>query len=264
MREEREDFSILSERIDIFEKKFKLLERFTNFKEIDFKELLSIRGFKDFTFKEPQDTGASHIFNELSKYYIRRFLSDFYVYKILKKGEVLNLCSKWKVEKSFLDQLLEGGVLSRETNGYSVGYDFDLLVESFIARFLKERFNIESILNVKLKELKNGGDIDILGKWKLELLIIELKESPPNNISLTDLKITFERFRNIKPDLFILLIDTTLSIKRNILDNLSITYGISPVKLREGVYKIYENAFVVTAKRDMLSNIGYVIERKFL
>lgn len=262
MQGEKEDISTIFEKVEILERKFKLLERVTNFEKVGFKELLSVRGFKSFNFKEPQDLSGPNFFREISKYYVRRLLSDLSLYKALSEEAVLFLFSKWKVERQFLEQLVESGLIKRDGKVYFISYDFDLLIESFIADFIKERFGIESILNVKVKELDKGGDIDILGKWKLELIMIELKESPPNNISLNDLKLAFERFKNVKPDLFIFLIDTTLSIKRNILDNLVAIYGLEPIRLREGVHKVFGNAFVVTAKREMLSNLGFVIERE--
>lgn len=267
MLEDGEDTNTIFERLDFLERKFKLLEHFTDFRNVNFIDLFQIRGFKEFSFKEPFIFKREEIFQILSRYYVRRFLSDIYSLKKLTYDEVKNFLSKWKIDKLTFEKLIDSDILIRESDSFLVNPsfdDFEILIESFISLFLKEKFGIDSVLNVKVKELEKGGDIDIIGKWKLELLMIELKESPPNNISLSDLRTTFERFRSVKPDLFIFAIDTTLSIKRNIIDNINNLYGVNTLRIREGIYKVFEKAFVVTAKRNLLFNLGYVVEKNFL
>ncbi|BAL80816.1 hypothetical protein [Caldisericum exile] len=265
MQEEKGDTYTTSE-LKRLERKFKLLEK--NLKEeVSFSDLLAVRGFREFTYLEPLDFGGSKLFNMLSKYYIRRFLGDLFLYENLDEEELDRLTGKWNIKKTFIDDLLNTGILVEDSNKFVRNpkiHDFSFLIESFIAYNIKKKFDFDAILNVKLKELSKGGDIDILAKWKLELVMIELKESPPNNISLTDLKLTFDRFKSIFPDLFIFVLDTTLSIKRNIIDNILKLFEVNPKRIREGVYQVFENAFIVTAKRDLVSNVLFVIEKIIL
>ncbi|MGB9832827.1 MAG: hypothetical protein ACPLPP_04925 [Caldisericum exile] len=265
MQEEKGDTYITSKIINL-ERKFKLLERILN-DEVSFSDLLLVRGFKYFSYFEPSKIDGSKLFNLLSKYYVRRFLADFFMFENVRKEDLNQLMTKWKIKNSTVQDLLDSRIVLMENEKFFRNpdiRDFSFIVESLIAFLLNKKFGIDSILNVKLKELSKGGDIDILGKWKLELIMIELKESPPNNVSLTELKLTFERFRSVSPDIFIFALDTTLSIKRNIIDNLTNLYKVNPQKIREGIYKISENSFVVTAKRDLLSNISYVLYEKIL
>ncbi|MEA3313677.1 MAG: hypothetical protein U9Q18_04805, partial [Caldisericota bacterium] len=103
------------------------------------------------------------------------------------------------------------------------------------------------------------GDIDVVARVGTKLVMIECKESPPNNISVGELKSILDRVNYLKPDSFILLIDTTLSIKRNILDNIKWILHDEPQRYREGVYRVKGNYYIVTAKRNILQNLAVAI-----
>jgi len=121
-------------------------------------------------------------------------------------------------------------------------------MQAFIAKYLRDKFGFDYMLNVKLRDFKGGGDIDILLKKGLSLYSVEIKESPPNNISFTELKLILKRYNELEPDYFFLLIDTTLSVKRNIVDNFKRLLNIPEKRLREGVIEFTPQFYVITAK----------------
>ncbi len=231
--------------------------------------MLSVRSFKEFTFEKNDvyDSVLEAFEEDLKSYYVRRFLSDIFQLRSLSEPEISILLEKWYIKKDFLKKLIENKILVKDVEHYHLNdssNNFSLLIGSYLARFLKNEFGIDAILNVKLKQLKDGGDIDILGSYKFNLIMAEVKESPPNNISVKDLRLLYKRFESVDPDFFVFVIDTTLSIKRNILDNLKTLFGIDALRLKEGVYQFSNGSFVITAKRDLLSNLRYVFEKLIL
>lgn len=245
-------------------RKIAILERVLPVENVSFELLTSVRGFKEISYvKLDNDLFNEGVFNALKSYHVRRFLNDISSLKSCTELELQSLKEKWEIREDVFEVLLSEGLLKWDNGRYVLKNSVSQLFEMLIAHFLKVEFGIDSLINVKLKNLKRGGDVDILGKYKTNLLMIEVKESPPNNISLTELKLLIERYKIIDPDLFILVIDTTLSIKRNILDHLYSILKKEPEMLRVSVYKVSENAYVVTAKRDLFSNIKFVILKEF-
>jgi len=74
------------------------------------------------------------------------------------------------------------------------------------------------------------------------------------------LKSIVKRVESFKPDFFIFVVDTTLSIKRNIIDNISWIIKLNSENLKQGIYKFSESWFVINAKRDLLKNLSFVIK----
>ncbi len=198
------------------------------------------------------------LFTKLKSYYFRRVLHDVMFLETVGNEEKTLLIKKWGDEVSnYLKTMKNLDLVSEKNNvlksNFSVSFMGDLL-EWFIGKYLKEELHIETIINVHLKNLRDGGDIDVLSRIGTKIIMIECKESPPNNISASELKTISKRIETLKPDLFILLIDTTLSIKRNIIDNLRWILKTQPEKIREGVHKVKGDFFIATAKRNLLQN----------
>jgi hypothetical protein len=228
-----------------------------------------VRSFREYTFEKHDvyDNVLDALEEELNSYYVRRFLSDIFQLRSLSESEVSILLEKWHIKKDFLQKLIINGILVKNGKRYHLNDDlnnFSLLISSYLARFLKSEFDIDAILNVKLKQLKDGGDVDILGSFKFNLIMAEIKESPPNNISVRELRLLYRRFESVDPDFFVFIIDTTLSIKRNIIDNLKALFGMDVLRLKEGVYQVSNGSYVITPKRDLLSNVRFVFQKFIL
>ncbi len=183
--------------------------------------------------------------------------------KTVDKKHIDLLIKKWGTGVPdyllFMERL---GIITKKNGVYIANFPISLignLLEWLIGKFLSEELHLETLINVRLKGFENGGDIDIISRIETKLVMIECKESPPNNVPFTELKHICERVNTFKPDIFIFAIDTTLSIKRNITDNLEKICKTNFIKLREGVYKNSATFFVVSSKRDLLQNISFAI-----
>jgi len=229
-------------------------------------DLISARGYTSKEWPPKKFFGNINLrllFDSLTSYYFRRFLGDALNMGTVNKEKMALLVSKWGKEcPNFVEKIIEIGIAKESRRGFKMTLnvnDFGVIFEWFIAQFLKKEMSLETAFEVHLKNLKDGGDIDVLARDKLDLIMIECKESPPNNVPVSELKTILARVEKIDPDAFILIIDTTLSIQRNILDNIKWISHAVPIRLREGVYQFDANNFIVTAKRDLLRNISYVI-----
>jgi len=233
-------------------------------------KLLKMRRFKairkqstfDFIKTEDQD----FFYSLLKSYYFRRVLRDVLFIQKISEADKNLIREKWgKVTDEYIAKIEELGIL-RKKNGLLITQfslsDMGTIFEWFIAKYLSEELSLETMVDVKLKNLEFGGDIDVVARVGTKLIMIECKESPPNNISVAELKSILDRVNYLKPDGFILLIDTTLSIKRNILDNIKWILQDEPQKCREGVfkprneifYRILRSLLISLLKRGIVKN----------
>lgn len=248
-------------------RKIKLLENIISIDSLlTFEELLSVRGFgslKKFE-KELDNSFLSDFEKDLRSYHKRRFIADLFVNRKFDENTITLLKNKWGIEDAFIKKLLEKETIKKEGVNYTLNtpyQNFGTLMQVYIAKYLKEKFGFDYMLNVKIKNIKGGGDIDILLKKGLSLFSVEIKESPPNNVTLSELKLILDRFMELDPDYFVLIIDTTLSIKRNLIDNFVNLLNTKEKRLREGVVEFFSNFYIVSAKRDLFSNIDFVFNR---
>jgi len=264
--------STITDKIEEFELRLNILERkilamenlLSEYFPLSIEKILERKGLK--IARSDRDIPVfdrEKLYLQFKSYYFRRTLHDLLFLKKIDQNSRGLIVKKWgKNVDSYLDVASKLGIIRFENNIYIAQYPVSfmgILLEWFIGKFLREELNLETVINVRLKNLPEGGDIDILSRIGKNIVMIECKESPPNNIPVSELKAIRERVKILKPDIFLLAIDTTLSIKRNIVDNLQWILKSEIVRVKEGVYKASNNFFIVTAKRDLLQNIAFCI-----
>jgi hypothetical protein len=144
-------------------------------------------------------------------------------------------------------------------------------LEWFISEILKKEFYMPTIWGVKIKEIKGGGDFDILSILENNLLYVECKSSPPNNIRLREIWEFLRRREVLKPKITIFFIDTTLKIERNIIENIYSllkkrfmkSKEINIFTLKEGVYTFDDGIYIMQSKGDIIRNFQMIF-RHFL
>ncbi|HON83787.1 MAG TPA: hypothetical protein PLI22_06635, partial [Caldisericia bacterium] len=98
-----------------------------------------------------------------------------------------------------------------------------------------------------------------------KLSYLEIKSSPPNNISIEEIENFIKRVDTINPSVSILFIDTTLNIKRNIIDNMKfllkrVNREFSEQVIRNGFYKVSKGIYVFNSKRSFKISFNYVLD----
>lgn len=260
------DFDDIKTKLDILESRISEIEHLLDaYFPLSIEKLLEIRGFKIVRSAEKKHFyDEDYLFNLFKSYYFRRILHDVLTLGTIESEAIEKLSKKWggSVSKE-LELIVTFGFAKKTKEGilvsnYSASYMGEML-EWFIGKFLSDILHLEVITGVRIGGLDNGGDIDVLSRIGTKLIAIECKESPPNNVPVSEMQAMYFRNTKIKPDLFIFLIDTTLSIKRNILDNLEWITKSKYRRMHEGVYEFDNNLFVINAKRTLLHNLEIAI-----
>jgi hypothetical protein len=259
--------SDIEARLTLLEKRVSEIEYFLrSYFPLTIEKLLQLRGLEIARDgKAVELPYQEELFEKFKSYYFRRILHDIFILKKIDKSGIEKLSNKWGSQVyEDIDLFIKYGFVSKQKDGslianYQSGY-MGTLLEWFIGKFLRDTLHLEVEVNVKLKNLMKGGDIDVVARIGTKLLVIECKESPPNNVPVSEMKAIWERFLLVKPDISILLVDTTLSVKRNILDNLHWITKSDYEKIHEGVYRFSKNLFVINAKRDLLQNLEIAIK----
>jgi hypothetical protein len=244
-------------------------------KEIIF-SLLKERGFKILELKDkklifPEDEiFFNDYFKNLRSYYFRRILQDTIKKKEFDDNFVNKLKKKWGevVVERYLQKLLNYGILKKSNSFYESKFkDIDNIgntLEWYIGEILKREFSIPVVSNIEIKNLSDGGDFDIFFLLLGNLSYLEIKSSPPNNISIEELENFIKRVNGVGTKVSILFIDTTLNIKRNIIDNMKFLLKrykreFLGIMIRNGFYKVSKGIYVFNSKRSIEESIRIVI-----
>lgn len=210
-------------------------------------------------------------FELLGSYYFRRVLSDMIKKKEFDESFVDKLKEKWgeKAVKKYLPYIMKYEIIIKKYDKYISNYydidNFGDTLEWYIVKILLNEFSIPSISNVKIKGLSTGGDFDIFFLLLGKLSYLEIKSSPPNNISIEEIENFIKRVDIINPSVSILFIDTTLNIKRNIIDNMKfllkrVNREFSEKVIRNGFYKVSKGIYVFNSKRSFKISFNYVLD----
>ncbi|MGB9810629.1 MAG: hypothetical protein ACPLSN_02655 [Dictyoglomus turgidum] len=216
-------------------------------------------------------------FNFLSHYRFRRLLSDIIHSQDNGRVNLEKLFSRWNLEeiREYWEFLVKSGILPLVNENYYFSYpyidNFGETLEWYISGLLVKEFKMPTVWGVKIRELKGGGDFDVLSILEGYLLYIECKTSPPNNVRLREIWEFLRRREELKPKITILFIDTTLKIERNITEN--VKYLLDKrfakdknnvlLKLKEGIYAFDKSLYIMQSKGEMVKNFQLVF-RDFL
>ncbi len=260
------DFDDIKTKIDILESRISEMEHLLDaYFPFSIEKLLEIRGLEVVrTAEKKYFYQENYLFELFKSYYFRRILHDVLTLEVIDGKAIEKLSKKWGDSVAKELELIAGFGFAKKTkdsifiSNYPVSYLGELL-EWFIGKFLGDILHLEVMTGVRIGGLDSGGDVDVLSRIGTKLIAIECKESPPNNVPVSEMQAMLFRKTKIKPDIFIFLIDTTLSINRNILDNLRWITRSKCIRVHEGVYKFDDNLFVVSAKRSLLHNLEITI-----
>lgn len=144
-------------------------------------------------------------------------------------------------------------------------------LEWYVARELRRRFALDVAMGVKLQVRGVGGDLDIVAAGEGKLIYLELKSSPPRNLSTTEIAAFFDRLRILRPDLALFVVDTALRLSDKVLpmllDEIELRQGHSPAPLRRikhEIWRLTPHLYAVNGRRDLMANIGRALAEGLL
>jgi hypothetical protein len=139
-------------------------------------------------------------------------------------------------------------------------------LEWYVARELQRRFTLDVAAGVKLQAHGVGGDFDIVAAAEGKLIYLELKSSPPKNLSAGEVAAFFDRLKLLRPDIGLFVIDTALRLSDKILPMLIAELErrrggpqAAPRRIEQQLWALTPHLYAVNGRRDLMANIGHAI-----
>ncbi|MDR7483179.1 MAG: hypothetical protein QN183_10135 [Armatimonadota bacterium] len=213
-------------------------------------------------------------YQDLHRYHFRRLLQEVAELGGVSGEEVARLEARWgaqTVHRTFA-RLAAYGLLERRGQQFALTValrTFGGTLEWFVAQVLQRDFLAPAAWDVRIREIRGGGDFDVLAVLDGRLAYMECKGSPPYNVPADALAEFVGRIRRLGPDLAALVLDTTLQIDRNIIANLRPLLASAPgaapeiARVAAGLYEVRGGAplFVITSRRSLVANLGRCLRR---
>lgn len=165
--------------------------------------------------------------------------------------------------------LVRNDSLYNKIKGKSISRTF----EWFISEIIKREMSGIACSGIKLKSLKSGGDYDVVSRLEDAVVHIECKSGSILNIKENEITHFIGRYKDLAPELSILLIDTDglpNSFKQLCQKADWKTYGLSermPKKRRlkgRGVfYELFPRVHVITNEGNLIGNIKLSVNYYF-
>ena len=241
--------------------------------------ILKRRGFRVFK-KEPADDllvpdepFLGSFFDMLHKYSFRLLLRDVIKHQDRFTLEEVTRYSTTRVIRSYLGYLRDIRLINEGAAGYVLSRrpvtSFGPTLEWYVAELLKREFGAEALWSVKFKRPKVGGDYDVLAKLDGSLLYVEVKSSPPKQVTESEVAAFLDRVDDLSPELSVFLMDTELRMKDKLVpmfeQELAKRSSEPPpvLRLERELFHVQERIFIVNAKESISRNIGTVVARYF-
>lgn len=210
----------------------------------------------------------------MGSYGFRTFLKDVILHKqAFQLKDLTRYCSP-ETGKKYLKELLDLKLIEQRPHGsYSlvkVDTVFSLgdTLEWYIAKLLQEKLNCDSMWNVSLKDLKSGGDFDVLSECENYLLYLEVKSGPPKGIELENIEAFLQRVNDLAPNITIFFEDTTLRMKDKIVPHfeevLRKRFKVRPpngsffTRVKNEIFR-YGDLFIANSKPGIFENIRFCL-----
>jgi hypothetical protein len=168
--------------------------------------------------------------------------------------------------KSYAEVLAGLGLAERApTKRYRLKWaaaSFGGTLEWYVGRELKRRYGFDVVTGVKIHVRGAGGDLDVVAAAEGKLIYLELKSSPPRNLSASEAAGFFARLSLLHPDLSLFVIDTALRLSDKVLPMLVDAFrrsGCRDIRLNRiaaQMWALTPHIYVVNGRRDLMANIG--------
>jgi hypothetical protein len=268
-----------AEELALLRDEVKRLRRTLNLLTPSLDMLLKRRGFRVYKKEPPDDLLVPDerfregFYGHLHKYSFRLLLRDIIKHQDRFSVEELTRYSTGRVVRSYLGYLLEIRMIREGAAGYALArrpvISFGPTLEWYVAELLRRELGAEVFWGVKFRKRPKGGDYDVLGKLGGTLLYIEVKSSPPKQVTDSEIAAFLDRVEDLSPEVSLFLMDTELRMKDKIVpmfeQALSFrSAALQPVqRLERELFSIQDRIFIVNAKESIGRNIEKVVARFF-
>lgn len=214
-------------------------------------------------------------YQQLKRYSFRLFLRDVIKYSTnFTRSDLLHYCSPRKTE-NYLNLLVEMGMVTSNQEGcYTLVADniknFGDTLEFYIAQVMGREFLAPAAWRVQLQDVTVGGDFDLITLLSGQLVLMEIKSSPPKNVHQKVVNEFLKRCQLLHPDLAIFFIDTHLRLTDKI--NKMVKWGLEqpggttvlePVRLQRGLFSYGSGLYTMNSKPGIAINLRSCLRHFF-
>ncbi len=163
----------------------------------------------------------THFYEVFKKYSFRLFLREVLNHRRpFRIADVVRYSSP-EIGAKYLRALAEWGLAERlaeqdyrlpEPSPTSLGPT----LEWFMAEVFRKEFFCPALYGLRCKGTRFGGDFDVVSALEGRLIYMEVKSSPPKNISGDEVHEFFARLEDLQPHLAFFFVDTELRLKDKI------------------------------------------------
>jgi len=241
--------------------------------------LLKRRGFRVYK-KEPTDDllvpdmpFRESYYTALHKYSFRLFLRDVIKHQERFTPEQVTRYATTRVIRAYLGYLLDSNMSAEGAAGFTLSRrpitSFGPTLEWYVAELLKQEFGAETYWGVKFRRPKVGGDYDVLAKLDGSLLYVEVKSSPPKQVTDSEIAAFLDRVDDLAPEAAVFLMDTELRMKDKVVPLFEQELAkreavpLPVLRIEKELFHLQDRIFIVNAKESIGRNIEKVITRYF-
>jgi hypothetical protein len=241
--------------------------------------LLKRRGFRVYKKEPPDDLLAPDepfrdgFYANLHKYSFRIFLRDIIKHQDRFTLEQVTRYSTTQVIRTYLNYLNAIRLINEGDAGFTLSRrpitSFGPTLEWYVAELLRREFGAEALWGVKFRRPKVGGDYDVLAKLDGSLLYIEVKSSPPKQVTDSEVRAFLDRVQDLSPEFSVFLMDTELRMKDKLVPmferDLAKRSSDPPavVRIERELFTIEDRIYIVNAKESIGRNIEKIVGRTF-
>jgi len=239
--------------------------------------ILKRRGFRVYKKEPPDDLlipdepFRDDFYTGLHKYSFRLFLRDIIKHQDRFTLEEVTRYSTTRVTRSYLHYLLDIKMVTAVASGYTLLRrpitSFGPTLEWYVAELLRREFGAEALWGVKFRRPNVGGDYDVLAKLDGSLLYVEVKSSPPKQVTDSEVTAFLDRVEDLSPEISVFLMDTELRMKDKLVpmfeQALAKRHAQPPavVRLERELFGVRDRLFIVNAKESISRNLERTISR---
>jgi len=239
--------------------------------------LLKRRGFRVYKKEPPDDLLVPDelfrdgFYTALHKYSFRLFLRDVIKHQDRFTFEQVTRYSTTRVTRSYLHYLLDIKMVTEGDAGYVLSRrpitSFGTTLEWYVSELLRREFGADALWGVKFRRPNVGGDYDVLAKLDGSLLYVEVKSSPPKQVTDSEVTAFLDRVEDLSPAISIFLMDTELRMKDKLVpmfeQELAKRHTQPPavVRIERELFGVGDRLFIVNAKESISRNLERTISR---
>ena len=177
--------------------------------------------------------------------------------------------------REYAESLVRLGLAERTSRAHYrllwAAKSFGGTLEWYVARELSERLGFDVAAGVRCHARGVGGDFDVVAAAEGKLAYLELKSSPPKNLSVHEVVAFMDRMYMLRPDVTVFVVDTALRLSDKVLPmlvtELEHRQGGTPViprRIERELWALTPHLYAVNGKVDLMANIGRALAEGLL